>query len=65
MSPPAVRSLEVSTRTDPAPASEPTVSLLFTSSVAPEATLTAVESESRSAELVKEIVPAEIVVAPV
>ncbi|NDF32422.1 MAG: hypothetical protein EB147_09380 [Acidimicrobiia bacterium] len=60
-----MRLLVESTRTDPAPASEPTVSLLFTSRVAPEATLTAVESESRSEEPDKEIVPAEIVVAPV
>ena len=52
--------------TDPAPVNDPTVSdSEFRSNVAPDATLIALVSASRSSDPLKLSVPAEIVVVPV
>jgi hypothetical protein len=57
---------DVPSVTDPAPVSEPIVSdKEFTSNVAPDATLIALVSASRSSDPLKRRVPEEIVVVPV
>jgi hypothetical protein len=57
---------DVPSVTDPAPVSDPIVSdKEFTSNVAPDATLIALVSASRSSDPLKRRVPEEIVVVPV